>query len=511
MLQPTKTHCRTCHQHNDLLTNVGFGSDSNTTPIIARLIARHYPDGVLDGIPNIVSSQIKEEHIKDQDDDRGSISAKLFRATFAELLPTNDNDFEFLSKQAINIMNDNKIWHDGCVYPKDKIACRKLMLQKTLFCQLGRGLSNHISCLMNEQLKPKATTESEKLMRDFPNYIDNKYYIDNIDNNPEMRQGFSLSAAGKQVLTKIKATKLGDLNQHLDKDEPGLHHLVSVFLKAGGGGVDFPMPQGIPSLSTTDLAIISDEVERLFIHVQRKDLHLNTDSDPTYERKRIRNYFPVLGNRYFGSYRVTELFRQQTLLPANQQEQDMWITHILPRISIDFDDSANTLQGTLSSFNFAFTPDEGQWHEAAIKPKHEEPQGLTVPCQVVKNTRQCEFKDLPMDTSGCDSCKTATLDITLRVQQNPPTKPPTSLATLKLDGKNYHFALLCADSYYNYKKDEPNKYIYSCALHDAWQIEAAFQQLVADRHSPLYSDYFNPVAIIRHMLKNVGYQEPPHN
>lgn len=145
--------------------------------------------------------------------------------------------------------------------------------------------------------------------------------------------------------------------------------------------------------------------------------------------------------------------------------------------------------------------------------QQEAPQGITVPCQVVENTRQCEFKDLPMDTSGCDGCKTATLDITLRVKQDQQTKPPASLATLKLDSKNYRFALLCVDSYYNFsKKNYPNSYRYRCTLHDAWQIEAAWQQLVADRHSPLYSDYFNPVAIIRHMLKSVGYEEPSsHN
>lgn len=501
-----KKHCRTCHQQDNLLTNAGLGNDSNATPMIARLIARHHPDGVLDGIPIVLASKLREELNKDQDNDTGgSISERLFGMMFAAAILPVDK-LASSHGQAIDIIHDNQIWHDGCVHPKDKIACRKLMLQKGIFCQ-GMGLSNHISCVMDKQLKPKTIMRVHKFTSDFPNYLDNK---------PEVRQGFSLSAAGKQVLTNIKATKLGDLNPHVDKAEPGLYGLVSVFVEAGGGDVDFAMPIGIPPLSETDLAIIGDEVERLFIHVHRQDLHLNTKADPAYERTVNTRYDSALESFNLALDKTKDLFIQQTLLPANQQAQDMRVTNN-PQIVINFDDSANTLQGTLTTFNFVIASDPPDnepsigkhWHKTAIKSKIlqlETPQGITVPCQVAENTRQCEFKDLPMDTSGCDSCKTATLDITLRVKQDQQAKPPTSLATLKLDGKNYRFALLCVDNYY--KKDHNSMYSYRCTLHDSWQIEAAFNKLVTDRHSPLYSDYFNPVGIVRHMLKSVGYEEP---
>ena len=484
-----KKQCRSCHQHDMPLTRMSLGSGSNVTPVIARLIARHHPTGVLDGIPIMLSEEEAEEEEQEQTG-TADIIGSLFAMVMTKMGSFEDR-FKIFREQAITMLNDNRLWHDGCLKPADNMACRKLLLQQEFSCHyMGRPQSTVISlphCPAETELKVRTLYEASARNDEWANYIDNQ---------PEVRQGFTLSAAGKRVLDKIKAIKLGDLDPNsIDKAEPGLYALVTFFLEAAGGGVDFHLPLAMPPLSEEDLLVIQTEVERLFMHVHRKDLHLDTPADPTHKPA-----VTAATQRHLKSFSITKevakLFVQQTLLPANKTQRDIGFRDVYNSLNIEFDATTATLQKS-HQLSFALPSDETLAIEFNAT--------TTAPCHTTKDTQRCEFKQVALDTANCKSCKDARLDLTLHLRQDPRVKPPASPVTLQLNGKRYRFELLCSkyQPTPHHRKDN-----HLCSAHDTWQIGQAFEQLVADPHSAFHSDYVNPPALIRDMLKNLGYDKP---
>ena len=488
-----KKQCRACHQHDNMLTSAELGSNIN--PMIARLIARHHPDGVLDGIPIMIENKPEQEN---SDSSESAREGLLTRAKMK--IMSIENRFSNFHHQArMNLIN-NKFWHDGCIRPKDELECRKLMLQKNFTYRfIWRDLILH-----QQDCQETQATIKMKTIRRVPRR-QSRRWLNYIVNKAEVRQDFSLSAAGKRVAAKIKAIKLGDLDPHsIEKAEPGIYGLVSAFLDAAGTDIEFAIPFAVPPLSAEDLAIIHDEVERLFIHVHRKDLHLNTDADPTLKQEGHVDLFSGLANFPPTDHNgdVVKIIVQQTLLPANKHPQEVSlrpaniITFIRPIVRFD------TLNAKLENISIEFTLPEDKTISARVYKTENE---VTTTCQETAKARQCEFKNLAADTSQCPSCTSATVDFTLRTAQDRQIKPPVSLVTLKLDGKDFNFELLCRSDGYSQKSYEPIRYI--CTRHDAWLVGEAFTQMLTDRHSPLYSDYFNHAAIIRCMLKKLGYEE----
>ena len=261
------------------------------------------------------------------------------------------------------------------------------------------------------------------------------------------------------------------------------------------------MPYAVPPLSPEDLAIIHDEVEQLFIHGHRKDLHLNTADDPTFKRETriepplLRNFIGYLEDK------VVEIFIQQTLLPANKSLKEVSL-HDNPAYSIHPIVRYEALNATLENVSITFKLLEGK---GIRMESYKTATNATTTCQKTAETKQCEFKNLTVDASQCPSCTNATVDFTLRSAQDRQLKPPVSLVALKLDGKDFNFELLCRSDGRSQKSYEPIRYI--CTHHDAWLIGEAFAQMLTDQNSPVYSDYFNPVAIIRYMLKKLGYEQ----
>ena len=498
-----KKLCRACHQQDAPLTQAGIGSSSNVTPMIAKLIAKHHPDGTLDGIPIIIEDNFQEYLMnKDRSEDNDSVQgvADLLALAMMKLMTTEDK-FTHLHNQALTILNNNKFWHDGCVRPKDKLECRKLMVKKNFTWSFHwRDLIMH----QQNRQETQATVEMKTIRRvprrrsRWPNYIDNK---------AEVRQDFSLSAAGKRVVDNIKAVKLGDLDPHsIEKAEPGTYGLITTFLEAAGADVEFAMPLAVPPLSPEDLAIVQDEVERLFIHVHRKDLHLNTDADPTFKQDGSVNLLHGLANFPSPDHidDVAKIFRQQTLLPANKHSQEVSLRSDI-RASLNPIVRFDALNATLEHIPIEFKLPDDKTISVRIY-IHETANKITTTCQKTAKARQCEFKNLAANTSQCPSCTSATVDFTLHTAQDRQIRPPVSLVTLKLDGKNFNFELLCRSDSYSEESNEPIHYI--CTQHDAWLIGEVFTQMLTDQNSPVYSDYFNPVAIIRYMLKYLGYTEP---
>ena len=258
------------------------------------------------------------------------------------------------------------------------------------------------------------------------------------------------------------------------------------------------MPFAVPPLSPEDLAIIHDEVGRLLIHGHRKDLHLNTADDPTFKRE--ASIEPYMKKNFIADLEdgVIDIFIQQTLLPANKSQKEVSLSTMYRTHAVRFE----ALNATLENISFVFKlPNDKSIRTQVYKTENE----VTATCQETAKARQCEFKNLAVDTSQCPSCTSASVDFTLRTAQDRQIKPPVSLVTLKLDGKDFSFELLCRSDGHSKKSYEPISYI--CTTHDAWQVGEAFTQMLTDRHSPLYSDYFNHAAIIRYMLKKLGYEE----
>ena len=321
-----------------------------------------------------------------------------------------------------------------------------------------------------------------------------------IDNEAALRQDFALSAAGKKLLAKIKAIRLGDVVPFNPTEaEPGLYGVVSTFLEAAGGDVDFAMPFGLPPLSAEDIAVVHDEVERLFIHVHDKDLHLNTDTDPSHQQDwGVRMHSGL--QKFEPNEELGKLFIQQTLLPANKLSQDIsmyWAVHDgVGFLAVTHNGlQATKLESMGTTFKLA--------NDEEIKKPREDSTGAL--CQETGKIRQCAFKNIALNISECPSCKTATLDIELRTAKDLQTKPPASLVTLKLDGKRFDFAMQCLTEH----PADTARVTYSCYLHDAWRIGEVVTQMLNDPDSPLYSDYLSLVAITRHMLKQLGYTEQP--
>lgn len=481
--------CRSCHQHDAPLTQTGLGSGSNVTPVIARLIAQHHPTGVLDGIPIMLSKKEAEEQ---EENDTADIVSRLFVMAMMAVMSFEDR-FKHFREQAITVLNDNQLWHDGCLKPADNMTCRKLLLQQEFSCHYvgwTRPRSTIVSlphCPAETELEVRTLHEPSARNDEWANYIDNQ---------PEVRQGFALSAAGKRVLEKIKAIKLGDLDPHsIDKAEPGLYGLITIFLEAAGGNVDFHLPLAVPPLSEADLHVIQSEVERLFMHVHRKDLHLDTPADPMHKPA-----VTAATQRHLKSFSITkevaEIFVQQTLLPANKTQSGVEFRNVYNFLNIEFDATTATLQKS-SELSFALPSDETLATE--FNP------ATTATCRATKDTKRCEFKQIALGTANCMSCKDARLDLTLHLRQDPRVKPPVSPVTLQLNGKRYRFELLCSKYQPTPRHLEDN---YLCSAHDTWQIGRALAQLVADPHSAFHSDYLNPSALIRDTLENLGYEEP---
>ncbi len=503
-----RQQCRSCHQYDILLTSPnrfdGF-IDSNThspitalidmqishsssdndvssaNPLIARLIAQHYPDGVLDGIPISISKRKEKK------------SDRVYR-------------FKDFHQQVASTLNNNGLWHAGCLHPPDKIACRKLMLRHRFGCTSPHmyrrtgpfsfmGVIAPARCLPEKVLKLKPSQVIDFRHRGGPEFV-NKV--------PEMQQDFTLSTAGQQVLAKIKATKLGDIKEDSIFKDMTLYDIFSTFIRAAGGGVDFAVPEGLPPLNAADLAIIYDEVERLFIHVHRKDLHLNTSIDPTYKHKTRTAHTNNLRN-FRVTKEVTKMFEQQALLAANKIQQDIELVYS-QRLSVIFKTASAT---SASIFIAGFIPYHKAGNELFDLP-HDETIGIseralwpTITCQKIKNVRRCAGKNIALDTAKCQSCKDARLDMTLHVTSEQ-VKPPVSPVTLKLNGKSYDFALLCINDqdYRGVLVEYEKGTRYICGPYDTWKVSDALEQLAAAPHSALHSDYFNPTAIIRDMFKN---------
>ena len=481
--------CRSCHQHDAPLTQTGLGSGSNVTPVIARLIAQHHPTGVLDGIPIMLSKKDTEAEEQEESDTAGIVS-RLFVMAMTAVMSFEDR-FKHFREQAITALNDNRLWHDGCLKPADNMACRKLLLQREFSCHfMGLSQDTVVSlphCPAETELKVRTLHEPSARNDAWANYIDNQ---------PEVRQGFALSAAGKRVLAKIKAVKLGDLDpRSIDKAEPGLYGLITIFLEAAGGDVDFHLPLAVPPLSGEDLHVIQAEVERLFMHVHRKDLHLDTPVDPMHKPAVTATTQRDLKN-FSITKEVAKIFVQQTLLPANKTQRDIEFSRVYNFLRIKFDATTAILQ---ESPHLSFDLPHDETLAIEFNPT------TTATCRAIKDTKRCEFKQIALDTANCKSCKDTRLDLTLHLRQDPRAKPPVSSVTLQLNGKRYRFELLCS-------KYQPTPHYtddgYLCSAHDTWQIGQAFEQLVADSHSAFHSDYFNPPALIRDMLKNLGYEEP---
>lgn len=490
-----KKQCRACHQHDVPLTQTALFSGNNAIPMIAHLIAQYHPTGVLDGIPIMLSKKEAEDKEQEQSDTDDTLEDRLFVMAMMKLGSFKDR-FKHFREQAITALNDNRLWHDGCLKPADKMTCRKLLLQQRFACS-DWGMEHFFDTLINPQHCP---SETELKLRTLPVPRTDSDSDNFIDNQPEVRQDFSLSAAGERVLAKIKAMKLGDPDPlSLDKTEPGSYALTSIFLETAG--LDFEPTELFAVallLSEQDLHVIQTEVERLFIHVHRKDLHLNTPADPMHKQDvaaamlHLKN-FPI-------TERVAKTFVQQTLLPANKTQRDIEFSQVWHFLNVKFGATTATLQAA-SHFSFALPHDE----ILAIKLN----TTTTATCRAIKDTKRCEFEQIALDTANCKSCKNAQLDLTLHLKQDHRVKPPPSPVTLQLNGKRYRFELLCskhdptAQPSAHYRDDR-----YLCTTHDTWKIGQAFAQLVADPHSALHSDYFNPAALIRDMLKNLGYDKP---
>ena len=465
--------------------------------MIARLIAQYHPTGVLDGIPIMLSKKEAEDERQGQSDTDDALEDSLFVMAMMKLGSFKDR-FKHFREQAITMLNDNRLWHDGCLKPADKMTCRKLLLQQRFACSYW-GLEHFFHTLIKPQHCP---SETELKVRTLPVPRTASDPDNFIDNPPEVRQDFSLSAAGKRVLAKIKAMKLGDPDpRSLDKIEPGSSALTNVLLEAAG--LDFEPTELVAVvllLSEEDLHVIQTEVERLFIHVHRKDLHLNTPADPMHKQD-VAAAMPHLKN-FPITEKVAEIFLQQTLLPANKTPQDIEFRHLHHVLNIKFDATSATLKASpFSPLSFALPHDE----ILAIKFN----TTTTATCRTAKDTKRCEFEQIALDTAYCKNCENAQLSLTLHLKQDQRVKPPPSPVTLQLNGKRYHFELLCS-------KQQPDAHptadryddSYLCTTHDTWQIGAAFAQLIADPHSAFHSDYFNPAALIRDMLKNLGYDKP---
>ncbi len=466
-----RQQCRSCHQHDSLLTQVNYNYEdvgySNANPLIARLIARHYPDGVLDGIPIDVSKQRAEKEA--QKHNMAAIVARLSETSFLE--SNLVHGFEDFHQQVANTLYSNRLWHAGCLHPLDKITCRKLLLRNYFGCG-----SEWRKLPFNEVIAPAKCLPEKVLKLKHSNWVELNYW-DSFIEVREAWQDFTLSTAGQQVLAKIKATKLGDVAPYgTEKDED----IVDTFLEAAGGDVDFAVPWGLPSLNAADLAIIYDEVERLFIHAHRKDLHLNTPKKQTMIGYRDRINFRV-------TKEVAKMFEQQALLAANKIQQDIGFAH--QRLMVEFETaSATSARIRLQTFELP--------HDETIRFHEDE----TTTCQKIKNVRRCAVKNIALDTAKCQSCKDARLDMTLHVTSEQ-VKAPVSPVTLKLNGKSYDFALLCINGQYHEEAEKDTRYL--CTPHDTWKVSDALEQLAADPHSALHSDYFNPTAILRDMVKNL--------
>lgn len=476
-----KKHCRTCHQFDEPLTQTGLGSGSNITPMIARLIARHHLSGELDGIPIVIADKQtpRTKEKKSESGDESGVRSWLLSEAMKAIL-SFDNMLEHVREQVTTTINNNMLWRDGCKRPKNIKECRRLLLQQRFGCYDGVGeslftLSQLIPC-QNTEMKVRNFYGGERLVENEANYL---------TNDASMRQGFSLSAAGKRVLSKIKSTRLGDLDPQIDKVEAGLFAVVSIFLEAGGGDVDFAMPLALPPLSKEDIAIIHDEVERLFVHIHSQDLHLNTAADPAHKRK-LYSYVTRHGLSFPIDDAVAKKFIQLTRLSLPSKKDTISIDGVT---ILQLSRSSNALRYLTIAFQLA--------NGDTILGRHTADTGrTTAACQEIKRVHECKLNNLVLDTPTCQSCQSVILDITFRAVNDQQAKPPLSTGYVKIDGKGHRFALLCGI------EDQSQRYV--CVAHDAWKIKETFAKLVADSHSALHADYFNPTAIIRDMLAYLG-------
>ena len=155
-----RKQCRACHQHDEPLTSAGLSGGSNVLPMIARLIARHHPEGVLDGIPIMIEDKRKQENSDRSENAReGLLTLKKMKIMSIE------NKFNNFHHQAKMILINNKFWHDGCVRPKDRLECRKLLLQKNFTCDF---LWEYLMLPQHTCQETEAILEAKSLR--FPSY-----------------------------------------------------------------------------------------------------------------------------------------------------------------------------------------------------------------------------------------------------------------------------------------------------------------------------------------------------
>ncbi len=323
---PNRELCLSCHQQGAPIFTPNPWAETNANPIVATLIKRHYPEGMLDGIPI--------EHNKPPKD-----------------LANPSQLFDSLVRQAGRILQTTKIWNTTCLGVRDKATCRALFLKNTF-------------SLFN--LSPAADVKANIIPVSSLGFIEDRNIFDLLTGSSNnIIEDYNFSEKFKSVISKISRTE--NFPKLAEKENDVVAANAKEIIKQLMSSDKIIGSHHLTPLTVEEIELVYDEVEDVLIHTHKLDSHLNTNLDPSLLRKQpqMRPFrfdalvFDVLED-------TAHIFRQQALLQTNKgkieiitvavniSNGELEISATLPKLGFtrnsfhkgkDEDNGTNTCQG----------------------------------------------------------------------------------------------------------------------------------------------------------------------
>ena len=452
--------CRSCHQHGGPIFTPFSWEETNASQHVAFLLKRHHPQGEVDTIPIDIQPEQRE--------DTGDASST------AVLDPAQA--FEDTVTQATNILNDHKLWQ-MCA----DAACRARLLSKT-FARVNLALSPPDNVNTPSIKPPSAIIEDRFIVSSAD--LNLFLMLHNETGYRNALSGYALSPAAQSVVAKIKKAPQNFHNPEPEQEGFLQEELLSIFIEATKVIRGEEIQHTSPSLSDAEFETVYTELEKILVHVHRKDLHLQSRLDPQQPRE---TFVPVaILNTIFGR-ETDKLFRQQLLLPANKNLQ--------------------TKAGTLENIELSFLDQDFGKHTSITlywrstffsEPWQTDIRGS---CK----SPACVFKNFSVQ--GTLFSDVGFVETTAQVQEFlfndsivKGARSPVSKLTISMDNKTYRYELLCHKTMLEMGNEG-----YLCSAHDPWKLTAAINRLSKNTASPLHENIFNPVMVIKALLAELGY------
>ena len=455
MLSHTLDTCGSCHQHGGPIFTPFSWEETNFSPTLAALLQRYHPQGEVDTIPIDIQPELEEE----QDD----------------VPPSLAQEFEDLVVEAANMLNAQKLWQ-AC----GNAACRAQVVRNT-FAQV------------NLSLPPPADVKIPAI-KHVSEILQDRFILTGADFNIFARfqeedalikkamHGYQLSPAAQSIVAKIKKMPQAFLEP---KDDELLQaQMISIFIEAARALSGEDIPHIFPKLNREEIHTVFTEVEKIITHVHRQDMHIHGDLDPQQARddfETIDIFKSLIGRN------TDMIFKQQLLLPANAKTKDK-------------DRSFEKIELSFTAQDFHSRADIEIFHAF---PSLDEP--LSGNARGTCQGKRCIFKNFSLHGTvfiepGFENITLQVQEFSLVVSDKRARKPRLSQLTFTVDGKTHRYDFLCSEAVVDFDKDG-----YLCSIYDRWRLPAVLAKLHKDKTSPLHQAIFDPVAIIKAMLAELGY------